>query len=56
MVRRDSDLVIIDDEEELAYIQNRIAEINETRDWWIGNEDSHYNKILCMNSKYSSSY
>ena len=36
MAQPDSDLVIIDDEEELAFLQNRITEINETRDWWIG--------------------
>ena len=36
MAQPDSDLVIIDDEEELAFLRNRTAEINETKDWWIG--------------------
>ena len=44
MAQPDSDLVIIDDEEELAFLMNRTAEINETRDWWIGSNRS----TLCL--------
>lgn len=32
----DSDLVIINDEEELDFLRNRTAELAEDRDWWIG--------------------
>ena len=42
MAQPDSDLVIIDDEEELAFLQNRITEISETKDWWIGNILSYH--------------
>ena len=36
MAHPDSDLVRIDDDEELTFLRNRITEINKTRDWWIG--------------------
>ena len=42
MAQPDSDLVIIDDEEELAFLQNRITEINETKDWWIGRNVGYF--------------
>eukprot|EP00057_Strongylocentrotus_purpuratus_P013986 XP_011668460.1 PREDICTED: uncharacterized protein LOC577309 [Strongylocentrotus purpuratus] len=32
----DSDLVIINDEEELDFLRNRTAELSVDRDWWIG--------------------
>ena len=36
MSEPDSDLLIINDDVELAFIRERITEINETKDWWIG--------------------
>ena len=36
MEEPDSDLVIIDDEEELEFLRNRTAELSADRDWWIG--------------------
>ena len=50
----DSDLVIIDDEEELAFLQNRIAEINETsRDWWIGKNFATFLVLFIKMSYYA---